>query len=123
MNKVVIFTMLFFATSCCGASKSAKQTDVEQTAESKEQLIGGYTAQRTPTDEEITLFKSATSELDGVSYTPESVATQVVAGTNYRFVCTAITATREPITYKAEVVVFKPLPNQGEPKITNITKL
>lgn len=52
--------------------------------------------------------------MTGVSYTPESVATQVVAGTNYRFICTAKTATPGPETYEAEIIVFQPLPGQGE---------
>ena len=55
--------------------------------------------------------------------TPESVATQVVAGTNYRFICTAITATPGPETYEAEIIVFQPLPGQGEAKIAKITRL
>ena len=59
----------------------------------------------------------------GVSYTPESVATQVVAGTNYRFICTAKTATPGPETYEAEIIVFQPLPGQGEAKIAKITRL
>ena len=48
---------------------------------------------------------------------------QVVAGTNYRFVCKAKTVTPNPETYRAEVIVFKPLPGQGEAKITKITRL
>ena len=44
-------------------------------------------------------------------------------GTNYRFICTAKTATPGPETYEAEIIVFQPLPGQGEAKIAKITRL
>ena len=43
--------------------------------------------------------------------------------TNYRFICTAKTATPGPETYEAEIIVFQPLPGQGEAKIAKITRL
>ena len=51
--------------------------------------------------------------MTGVSYTPESVATQVVAGTNYRFICTAKTTTPGLETYEAEIIVFQPRAGAG----------
>lgn len=86
-------------------------------------IAGGYSQQRPLKAEEVALFKQVTAELDGVSYTPESVSTQVVAGRNYRFICKAVTVTREPQTYQAEVVVFEPLPGRGEPRITSFKRL
>ena len=75
-------------------------------------MCGGYTRQRPLEASDRELFRRATAGMTGVSYTPESVATQVVAGTNYRFICTAKTA-----------IVFQPLPGQGEAKIAKITRL
>ena len=46
-----------------------------------------------------------------------------MAGTNYRFICTAKTVTPGPETYEAEIIVFQPLPGQGEAKIAKITRL
>lgn len=46
--------------------------------------------------------------------TPQSVATQVVAGTNYKFICT------DDSENVVKVVIFKPLPDQGEPKVLSI---
>lgn len=101
--------------------KSGK-TDRKAT-EKKTILCGGYTRQRPLEASDRELFRRATAGMTGVSYTPESVATQVVAGTNYRFICTAKTATPGPETYEAEIIVFQPLPGQGEAKIAKITRL
>ena len=86
-------------------------------------MCGGYTGQRPLQEQEQQLFRRVTDKLVGVRYTPESVATQVVAGTNYRFVCTAETIAPEPETFRAEVTVFQPLPGQGEARITEIRRL
>ena len=69
------------------------------------------------------VVRRATTGMTGVSYTPESVATQVVAGTNYRFICTAKTTPPGLETYEAEIIVFQPPPGQGEAKIAKITRL
>ncbi len=112
-----------------GCGNNTRKTDNSQSAEvaqekvEQTQMCGGYTQQRPLTEEDQTLFDAVTEGMTGVVYTPESVATQVVAGTNYRFVCTAKTLTREPETYRAEVTVFQPLPGRGEAKITEIKRL
>lgn len=132
MKKIVILTLAAAALSACGANrnnptgaKEPEKPETSQTTESrrKEQMTGAYTNQRPLSDEEKELFKTATAKLLGVKYTPESVAVQIVAGTNYRFICTAQTVTREPRTYKAEVTVFKPLPGRGEAHVTDIKEL
>ena len=86
-------------------------------------MTGAYTDQRPLNDEEKKLFRTVTANLAGVRYTPESVATQVVAGTNYRFVCTAEPVTQAPQTFRAEVFIFQPLPGRGEAHITEIRRL
>lgn len=86
-------------------------------------MTGAYSNQRPLNTEEQALFRQVTAHLSGVGYTPESVSTQVVAGRNYRFICKAVTVTREPQTYQAEVIVFEPLPGRGEPHITSIKRL
>lgn len=118
MSKILLLiaAVLTLSSCSCTGSKTKKATKTQM-------IAGGYSQQREPNAEELALFKQVTAELDGVKYTPETVATQVVAGRNYRFVCKAVTATREPKTYKAEVVVYQPLPGQGEPRISKITKL
>lgn len=122
MLKTLILILAATAMTACGgpARKAEKQKEKQP---QKEMLTGGYTAQRPLTEAEAELFRTVTSKLVGVSYTPESVATQVVAGTNYRFICTAKPSTLHPETYRAEVIVFQPLPGRGEAKITKIERL
>ncbi|MEL7020767.1 MAG: hypothetical protein AAGK47_04110, partial [Bacteroidota bacterium] len=57
----------------------------------------------------------------GVSYTPIAVATQVVAGTNYRIVCNAKAATPNADNRLCVVSIYESL--QGEVKLTNVDDL
>ena len=121
MKRILILTLAAAALAACGGPgrKAAK------TEESKERVVmtGGYTEQRPLSEQEQALFHQLMQGLTGVAYTPESVATQVVAGINYRFVCKARTVTLDPETYQAEVTVSQPLPGQGEARITSIKRL
>lgn len=130
MKKIVFLTLAAALFSACGvqkhnAAKQQEKSKPEQTMETTrtDRMNGAYTAQRPLNDEEKELFETVMAEYVGVKYTPESVATQVVAGTNYRFICTAEPLTRDPQTFKAEITIFQPLPSQGEARITNIKRL
>lgn len=79
-----------------------------------QQLCGGYTEQREPTEEEMAMFAEATD--NNPDLTPLSVSTQVVAGTNYKFWCRCKT---EDDCGHCWVTIFKPLPGQGNPKVTS----
>lgn len=118
MVKILIIAFIVLLLSACGKFGSKTEPTSRKTV-----LSGGYTQQRPLNENERVLFRTATAKLDNVDYTPESVATQVVAGTNYRFVCTGATATRHPKTVKAEVIIYQPLPGQGEPRVTDIKQL
>lgn len=122
MKKLLIIALASSMLTACEwwGGKSDKGGEKESSAAV---LCGGYTQQRTPTADELKLFSGALAEIDGAGYTPESVATQVVAGTNYRFVCKTVAATRDAPTYQTEVIIYQPLPECGEPKITSIKKL
>lgn len=116
------------ATACGHTQTTTQQQQpaMEENVEivqEKQSLSGGFTEQRDLTEDETLLFDKVTEKLVGVKYTPESVATQVVAGINYRFICTAKTLTPKPETYQTEITVYKPLPGQGDPKITEIRRL
>lgn len=131
MKKIVILTLATAALTACGVqgrkTAAAKEPGKAETAETTgaptRLAIGAYTDQRPLTEEDKELFDTVTKGLLGVGYTPESVATQVVAGTNYRFVCAARTVTAKPDTFRAEITVFKPLPGRGEAHITQIRRL
>lgn len=98
----------------CGGAGNAQGDDTE--------IVGGYSKQRPPTKEEKALFEEAVKGLEGVEYKPLSVATQVVAGTNYRFLCRGRETARKGKRFDAVIVVYKPLPGQGAPRVTSVER-
>ena len=88
MLKLTIAALAAMLLTACGSPEKRTEKQQEKTI-----LCGGYTGQRPLEASDRELFRRATTGMTGVSYTPESVATQVVAGTNYRFICTAKTTT------------------------------
>lgn len=89
---------------------------------SGQQLCGGYTDEREPSDEEYRLFRSVTDTMKGVSFTPLTVRIQVVAGINYRFYCRFSDGSEEYSPGHCWLTIYKPLPGQGEPKVTSLEK-
>lgn len=83
-----------------------------------ERKCGGYTRQRELSEEEMAMFKAVTASC-GMTLTPLSVSTQVVAGTNYRFWCRYQDSEGSGHCW---VTVFKPLPGRGEPEVSAIDK-
>lgn len=82
---------------------------------------GAYGPMHEVSAEELKIFKTAMDGLVGVNYEPETVATQVVKGTNYKYICNATVVVPDAKPYKAEVIIYMPL--QGDPVITEIKKL
>lgn len=81
-------------------------------------LCGGYTGGRAPSDEELDMFRTVAGG-DGVVYTPISVSTQVVAGTNYRFLCNFREGKTEG---RCTVTIWKPLHGQGDARVISIER-
>ena len=90
--------------------KSAKEEKVPA-------IVGGYSAERELTAEDVEIFNAAIEKLVGVKYEPLKVATQVVAGTNYSFYCKATNVTPNAEERYVYVTIFKPLPHTGEPAV------
>jgi hypothetical protein len=67
------------------------------------------------------VFEEAMRGFVGVGDSPLDVATQIVAGENYKFFCNATTVTKEPMNFAAIVEIFRPL--QGKPHITRIERV
>ena len=109
-------------------STEAFETDTEAEphitteATEPEQLDGGWAKADSPkiTKEHKALFKKATEKLAGATYEPVALLeTQVVAGTNYRFLC-RITATVPDATPCYSIVtLYEDL--KGEVTITDTT--
>lgn len=81
---------------------------------SRDTMTGAYDKSTKPTAAEDSIFRVAVSSNGKLDLKPLKVARQVVAGMNYRFTC--IDSNRK----KMEVVVYEPLPGQGEAHITSI---
>jgi len=79
-----------------------------------EHLCGGYTEQHELTDEDMKLFQNVMGES---VFTPLSVATQVVAGLNYRFWCRYDDGS-ENAPGHCFITIYQPL--QGEPVLSGI---
>lgn len=116
----------------CGGTKTdtadtTEATDVEQSPEEgAEVLDGGWgvvsEASTQLSEDEQAVFDQALEGMTGVSYTPVRVlATQVVAGTNYAFLCTGETVTAEPQTGWYVVVVYQNL--EGASELTSIAEI
>lgn len=72
--------------------------------------------------EDIQLFDKALEGLVGVNYSPIAVlATQVVAGTNYAYLCEATPAVLNPEPFYAVVVIYEDL--SGNTEISDIVEL
>jgi len=110
MSLLTIICGLFSCTAQTDNYKSVEVEDVE-----KAEMVGAYTEGRIPTKDEIELFKDTYK--GGIELTPITVSTQVVAGTNYKFVCKDKCGS----TYK--VVIYQKLPAYGgEAEVTSIEK-
>ena len=87
------------------------------------QLCGGYSEVREPDIDEYQLFREVTDKVEGMTFIPLSVQTQVVAGINYKFYCRFSDGSEEYSPGHCYLTIYKPLPGQGEPKITSIEKM
>ena len=96
----IVFLSLFMLA----ALVSCKTTDGRFT--------GAYDKPTKVTIEEIALFHKAVDTR--MALTPKKVSRQLVAGTNYELIC------KDANGKKHTIVIFQPLPGQGEPRITSI---
>ena len=113
--KIALIAIPLFITSCVSNSDKSKET-----TQPKQEVVGGYSATKEISADDRAMFDKAIESIE--NYTdikPLSVTTQVVAGTNYKFTCSA--KDKEGKVIKGEIVIFKPLPHTDEePSITKI---
>jgi len=116
MKRRQLLLSILFASLCCSplALTSCIFTFNKASDETTHPLCGAYTEQRELTDEDIALFRNLIKD---TSFTPLSVATQVVAGLNYCFRCNFDDGSGNPPCLYF-VTIYQPL--QGEPIILKI---
>ena len=86
-----------------------------------ETILGGWsTFDFNLSDESKNVLKKATDGL-GVNYTPVAVATQVVAGLNYCFICEGQVV--YPGTPENAYKVYIHAPLHGDPQLTAIERI
>lgn len=113
-----------FTLSMVGCDRVSEMLNPEK--ETNEIMVGAYSKQRRLTEEQRAMFYRVTESLsDRVEYKPMNVGVQVVAGTNYRFLCKGRElkpdGSRGEKIY-AEIIIHQPLPGQGEPRIISISR-
>ncbi|MDO4198631.1 MAG: hypothetical protein Q4D13_06565 [Erysipelotrichaceae bacterium] len=90
-------------------------------SEVPEPVLGGWeeVEDNTVTDEMKDMFDKAFEGFAGARYEPvEIVATQVVAGTNYKFLCNGTKTTNPPVTGTYYVTIYQDL--QGNVEVYDI---
>lgn len=104
---------LLLLGSSCSTKEGTKQISNQNPSQKEEMpMVGAYSPYRDLEQEEQALFERVYS--GAKKLVPEKVSTQVVAGTNYKFLCKDAAGTPFYVT------IYEPLPNQGEPEVTEI---
>ncbi len=80
----------------------------------KEPMVGAFDKSTKLTEAEDSLFKAVVLSHSDLQLRPLKVSRQVVAGMNYRYECV------DKNKKKVEVIVYEPLPGQGDARILSI---
>ncbi len=83
-------------------------------------MVGAYSESRLLTPEDSIVFEKATADYAYLNLSPKSVMSQVVAGTNYVFLCEM--KGPDGVSAEAQVLVFEPLPGQGLPEMIRVDR-
>lgn len=101
---ITVLTMITMMIQSCSTTDTKKAG-----------LVGAYGNYEKVTTEEVALFEEAIKAYDTtLRLKPKKVCKQVVAGLNYQFLC--VDADKKEHT----VIISKPLPGQGDPRVTSI---
>ena len=121
---MVLGTTLTLSASACTWGFWKKETADTSSAVVEDELLGGWTrtADLKLTDDARKAFEKATDGLTGVSYVPIGLlATQTVAGTNYRILCEATVVYPGAEMYYSIVTVYEDL--DGNASILSIANM
>jgi hypothetical protein len=80
-------------------------------------LAGGYSVHAEVGEQELAIFKAAMKHHLGVDYKPLAVASQVVNGTNYLFICTGKPVVAHPETDLYVIKIFTHFAHSVAPTI------
>ena len=106
-------------------SLSASFANLKQSYGKTSTQVGGFSEPRKLTDTEESLFEKYIAKIGDMEYEPINVATQIVAGTNYRFLCKGREVKgdgKRGKKFYATIILHRPLPDRGEPRIISIER-
>ena len=125
ISKIFLVILTILITGCSANKEDISITVNDETdidvQHIEEELSGEFIEckDKTVTSELEEMFKKALVGLTGASYIPkELVATQVVAGTNYKFLCDGVKTTNPIVTGTYYVTIYKDL--DGNVSVTDI---
>ena len=117
-NAKTTYSVVYLYEDLKGQAKITEIVSGQADAQSAgEDVVGGWTETESPemTDEAKTALEKACETLTGAEYTPVALlATQVVAGTNYRVICEAKPAVPIPECGYVIVTVYADLEGHAE---------
>lgn len=114
MFAVSASAILMFAGAC---TNTPEKEEVKAEPAETAAAAGAWTPAEdgTITDELMEIFEKAMDEMTGVSYTPvELLETQIVSGTNYKFLCEAQTVVPGAEKRQAVVTIYRDLNGNAE---------
>ena len=119
--------LVFAVTGCTNRNRQAKGEEAKDSIECEnyDSLLflvppGEYSEERELTMEEYKFFCEVTDTVKDRSFSPLTVQTQVVEGINYKFYCRYSAPGRDDNPIHCYLTIFKPLPGQGDPRITDL---
>lgn len=124
MRFIAVMLLAFVLTvnlSGCGSDSSSESGDVESSSSelvsssATNAIVGSYSGYRELSEDEKSFFEEVVNGYEKELFDPELVSTQVVAGINYRFLCSMKDGNA---TSKVIVTIYKPL--SGDSKITSV---
>ncbi|MCQ2120884.1 MAG: hypothetical protein MJY78_03510 [Fibrobacter sp.] len=124
MRFIAVMLLAFVLTvnlSGCGSDSSSESGVVESSSSelvsssATNAIVGSYSGYRELSEDEKSFFEEVVKGYEKELFDPELVSTQVVAGINYRFLCSMKDGNA---TSKVIVTIYKPL--SGDSKITSV---
>lgn len=116
VSSAMAAALAFSLVACGGAGQTnAAQGTGEKEAAAESAVVGGWTINTEfdgseITDEQAAMFEQAMSEADVATYQPVAVvASQLVSGMNYAYLCTSTVAAPDAPTTWAIVVIYQDL--------------
>lgn len=82
--------------------------------------VGAFSENRSLTSDDSTVFAVATADYAYLHLVPKSVSSQIVAGTNYVFLCEM--KGPDGVPSEARVLIFEPLPGEGSPEMIRVDR-